>query len=32
LSVELFASGAGIEPRGVFLGTYAIGLYVEAGA
>ncbi|MDB4954137.1 MAG: hypothetical protein JWO36_1706 [Myxococcales bacterium] len=31
LSVELFTSGAGIEPRGVFLGTYAIGLYVEAG-
>jgi hypothetical protein len=31
LSVELFASGAGIEPRGLFLGTYAIGLYVEAG-
>lgn len=32
LSVELFLSGAGIEPRGLFLGTYAIGLYVEAGA
>ncbi|MCX5747141.1 MAG: hypothetical protein NT062_32115 [Proteobacteria bacterium] len=31
LSVELFASGVGIEPRGVFLGTYALGLYVEAG-
>ncbi len=32
LSVELFVSGVGIEPRGLFLGTYAIGLYVEAGA
>ncbi len=32
LSVELFLSGVGIEPRGVFLGTYALGLYVEAGA
>ena len=32
LSVELFISGVGIEPRGLFLGTYAIGLYVEAGA
>jgi hypothetical protein len=32
LSVELFLSGVGIEPRGLFLGTYAIGLYVEAGA
>lgn len=32
LSVELFIGGAGIEPRGLFLGTYAIGLYVEAGA
>jgi hypothetical protein len=32
LSVELYASGVGIEPRGLFLGTYAIGLYVEAGA
>jgi hypothetical protein len=31
LSVELYASGVGIEPRGLFLGTYAIGLYVEAG-
>jgi hypothetical protein len=31
LSAELFASGVGIEPRGVFLGTYAIGLYAEAG-
>jgi len=24
-------SGVGIHPRGVFLGTYAIGVYVEAG-
>ena len=31
LSVELFASGVGIEPRGLFLGTYSLGLYVEAG-
>ena len=31
LSAELYVSGVGIEPRGVFLGTYAIGVYVEAG-
>jgi hypothetical protein len=31
LSAELYVSGVGIEPRGVFLGTYAIGAYVEAG-
>ena len=31
LSAELYVSGVGIEPRGLFLGTYAIGLYVEAG-
>ncbi len=31
LSVELYASGVGIEPRGIFLGTYALGLYMEAG-
>lgn len=31
LSAELYVSGVGIEPRGVFLGSYAIGLYVEAG-
>ena len=31
LSAELFASGVGIEPRGLFLGTYAVGVYVEAG-
>lgn len=29
LSAELYASGVGIEPRGVFLGTYAIGVYAE---
>jgi hypothetical protein len=32
LSAELYVSGVGIEPRGIFLGTYAIGVYVEAGA
>jgi len=32
LSVELFTSGVGVEPRGLFLGAYAIGLYIEAGA
>jgi hypothetical protein len=32
LSAELYASGVGIEPRGLFLGTYAVGVYVEAGA
>jgi hypothetical protein len=31
LSAELYVSGVGIEPRGVFLGTYAVGVYVEAG-
>lgn len=31
LSAELFASGVGIEPRGIFVGTYAIGVYAEAG-
>lgn len=31
LSAELYASGVGIRPRGVFLGTYAIGVYAEAG-
>jgi hypothetical protein len=30
LSAELYTSGVGVEPRGVFLGTYAIGVYVEA--
>lgn len=32
LSAELYASGVGIEPRGIFLGTYAIGVYVEGAA
>jgi hypothetical protein len=32
LSAELYASGVGIEPRGFFLGTYAVGVYVEAAA
>lgn len=31
LSAELYASGVGIEPGGLFLGTYAIGVYAEAG-
>jgi len=31
LSAELYTGGVGLEPRGVFLGTYAIGFYVEAG-
>jgi hypothetical protein len=31
LSAELYVSGVGIEPRGLFLGTYAIGVYIEAG-
>ncbi len=31
LSAELFASGVGIEPRGLFLGTYSIGVYAEVG-
>lgn len=30
LSAELYVSGVGIEPRGVFLGTYAVGVYAEA--
>lgn len=32
LSAELYISGVGIEPRGLFLGTYAIGVYGEVGA
>lgn len=32
LSAELYASGVGIAPRGLFLGTYAVGVYAEAGA
>ena len=31
ISAELYVGGVGLEPRGVFLGTYAIGVYVEAG-
>ena len=31
LSAELFISGVGIEPRGLFLGTYALGVYIEGG-
>lgn len=31
LAAELYVSGVGIEPRGLFLGTYALGVYVEAG-
>ncbi len=31
LSAELFKSGVGIEPRGLFLGAYALGIYLEAG-
>jgi hypothetical protein len=31
LSAEIYVSGVGIAPRGLFLGTYAIGVYVEAG-
>lgn len=32
LSAELYVSGVGADWSGVFLGTYAIGVYVEAGA
>ena len=32
LTAELYTSGVGIEPRGVFLGTYAVGVYAEAAA
>ncbi|HEY0254455.1 MAG TPA: hypothetical protein VGC41_23165, partial [Kofleriaceae bacterium] len=32
LSGELYAGGEGVTPVGVFTGSYAIGLYVEAGA
>ncbi len=31
ISAELFASGVGIEPRGLFLGSYSVGFYAEAG-
>jgi hypothetical protein len=30
LGAELYVSGVGLEPRGVFLGSYAIGVYAEA--
>lgn len=30
LTAELYASGVGIEPRGLFVGSYAIGVYAEA--
>ena len=29
LEAELYLSGVGVEPRGIFVGTYALGLYVE---
>lgn len=29
LEAELFLSGVGVSPEGLFLGTYALGLYVE---
>jgi hypothetical protein len=32
LEAELYLSGVGIEPRGIFVGSYAIGLYVEGAA
>ena len=32
LAAELYVGGAGIEPRGIFVGSYALGVYVEAGA
>jgi hypothetical protein len=32
LSAELYLSGVGVEPRGIFIGSYAIGVFVEAGA
>ncbi len=31
LSAELYVSGTGIAPRGLFLGTYAVGVYAEVG-
>jgi hypothetical protein len=31
LEAELFLSGVGVSPDGIFLGTYAIGLYVQGG-
>lgn len=32
LEAELYLSGVGLAPNGIFLGTYAIGVYVEAAA
>ena len=32
VAAELYISGVGIEPRGLFLGTYAVGVYAEVGA
>jgi len=32
VSAELYASGVGIAPNGIFLGTYAVGVYAEVGA
>lgn len=32
LSAELYVGGVGLEPRGIFIGSYALGVYVEAGA
>lgn len=31
LSAELYVGGGGFDPRGLFLGSYAIGVYAEAG-
>jgi hypothetical protein len=31
LSAEIYFSGIGIEPRGIFLGSYALGVYIDAG-
>ena len=31
LEAELYLSGVGVSPEGIFLGTYAIGLYVQGG-
>ncbi|MEZ4401511.1 MAG: hypothetical protein R3B06_15910 [Kofleriaceae bacterium] len=30
LEAEVYLSGVGVSPEGIFLGTYAIGVYVEA--
>lgn len=31
LEAELYLSGVGVSPDGIFLGTYALGVYVEGG-